>query len=215
MVGQELPSSFLESPDDASGQDASPEADFLLCLQAGRLTLNVFGSQSLLSWSEWPAMAETLHEPLEKLLTNFIEIATEAHIPDHLSLLSNQDSEWEVDLTWVTNPEIQAINAAYREKDTATDVLSFPLLTPALVAEAPHLAQLPTVALGTIFISVDWALEAHSQVSLSEGLPCEVVRYLLERLVHGCLHLMGQHHDTMETYQQVVALQGRILDATL
>lgn len=117
----------------------------------------------------------------------------------------------------VSNAEIQVLNRDFRGRDQPTDVLTFTLADDA-DAGMP-LQALPEVNLGEIYISVDWALEATSAgeirnistffLNLSHPLPL----YCLERLVHGSLHLLGVHHDTMSDYNRVTQIQRLVLHA--
>lgn len=97
------------------------------------------------------------------------------------------DVSWEVSIVIVDDEEIQKLNRDYREKDTATDVLSFPLQEgDFVVSEGENL-------LGDIVISLETALAQAQDYGHS-----------LEREVgflaaHGMLHLLGYSHDTIET----------------
>ena len=120
----------------------------------------------------------------------------------------------------VSDPEIHALNREFRDKDSATDVLTFTLGDDA--EPEAGLTQLPEVNLGEIYLSLDWALRevcqadcndpeanAAQAINFSSGLSL----FLLERLVHGCLHLMGVHHDTIPDYNKVIAIQRLVLHA--
>ena len=87
--------------------------------------------------------------------------------------------DWELSLLFCNNRYIKSLNAQYRNKDEATDVLSFPLgeTSPA----GRYMA-------GDIVISLD-ALEENTRffkVSADEE--------LRRLLVHGILHLAGEDH---------------------
>lgn len=119
-----------------------------------------------------------------------------------LSPLTFLEKPWEMELQLVDNTEIQRINASHRQKDEPTDVLTFSLLT-----DSPTpLASLPVIVLGTILISVPYA-----QAAVKEQ-PEGLVSYLLARFFHGCLHLLGQHHDTMTDYERVKGLQDELIE---
>ncbi len=96
----------------------------------------------------------------------------------------------EVDITIVTDEEIQVLNRAYRGVDRPTDVLSFALDEETdepeiLGEEAEHL-------LGDIIISAE---KANAQAEeFGHGLNREIV-YLA---VHGILHLLGYDHMVEE-----------------
>jgi probable rRNA maturation factor len=113
----------------------------------------------------------------------------------------------EVELAWTTNDTMQSLNHQYRQKASPTDVLTFTLLAD---ADEPELwMSLPVLQLGSIFISVEYA-----QAALKDTPDTPLTHYLLERLIHGMLHLFGMHHDTMEKYEKVVHIQKRVLAAT-
>lgn len=103
-----------------------------------------------------------------------------------------------VEVLWVSNPTIQAQNRMHRGKDEATDVLSFPM-----GATTPDGQRL----LGSILVSVPWGMAQAGQTKPHET----VEQYLLERVTHGLLHLMGLHHDTMTDYERVVGIQAKVL----
>jgi rRNA maturation RNase YbeY len=110
---------------------------------------------------------------------------------------------WSAELIFVGNATMQAINRQHRQRDAATDVLSFTLL-----ADAPQPAvwlQLPEVPLGSVLVSLDWAWEE----TVAEA--TMVLPFVLERVIHGLLHLMGVTHDTEATYNAVVSFQQQTL----
>jgi ssRNA-specific RNase YbeY (16S rRNA maturation enzyme) len=130
---------------------------------------------------------------------------------------------WEADMVFVGNAASHAINRQYRHKDAATDVITF-----TLYADDPNrqvLAQLPMHHLGSVLVNVDWALQ-ETGITL-EALQFDtktVVRgnltpsgtfimYILERMIHGCLHLLGVTHDTDIDYNRVVEIQRYVLNA--
>ena len=103
----------------------------------------------------------------------------------------------ELSITLVSDRRIRALNARYRKKNRATDVLAFPLAVP----YAPPLCkgrlggveswdfQKAPVLLGDVVISLSTAQrQAHS---LGHGLYEEVAQLL----VHGVLHLLGYDHE--------------------
>ncbi len=123
-------------------------------------------------------------------------------------------SQWQIDVTLTSDTNMRALNKAHREKDTSTDVLSFPMVHN--FAEQfsegslpPHMMTAP-INLGSIVISLDWA-DAH-WTDEKERHQC-LESYLLERVCHGCLHVMGLHHDTIEDYNNVVAIQTAVINA--
>jgi probable rRNA maturation factor len=85
----------------------------------------------------------------------------------------------QVDVLLTSDVELKRLNRAYRGKNKATDVLSFP--TPAEIAQ---------VHAGDLAISIDTA--ASQATVFGHSLDIEV-RVLL---LHGLLHLSGLDHET-------------------
>jgi probable rRNA maturation factor len=95
----------------------------------------------------------------------------------------------------------RALNKQYRNKDSATNVLSFPLAD-AELAKLP--AEVP-LALGDIVICGPVvAREASEQGKDSAD-------HWAHMLVHGALHLFGYDHQTDEQAQEMAAYEARIL----
>ena len=106
-----------------------------------------------------------------------------------LKLLSAERFELSL---WLTgDPSIRELNRAFRRKDRATDVLSFPQLDAAYreggELEAYHQTIRP--ALGDVVISVDTARRQASRLGISTE------SRLRTLLIHGVLHLLGYDHE--------------------
>lgn len=165
------------------------------------LSLEVYADEDVLSKEQMQA----LNKLLEKAWPAFLSVADAVNLYDSIEL-NLRRKVLEVELVWTNNTTMIELNRQYRRKDGATDVLTFTLL-----ADAPNpdlWMSLPVLQLGSIFISIDYAKEAIQQVTPAITLE----RYLLERFIHGLLHLFGMHHDTMTKYNQVVAIQHQVLD---
>lgn len=175
----------------------------LKSLSLRSLQLELYASPEL---ADDPYLGEVLFPALEKVWAAFLPVAKAERIPQGLGLSVDAARQtWEIDLNIVTDAAIREVNASYRNKDEATDVLSFTLLADS--GNASVWASLPGVQLGSLFISLDWARNAVRES------PAELPSYVSERFVHGLLHLMGVHHDTMAAYERVVAIQKRVIDA--
>lgn len=94
-----------------------------------------------------------------------------------------------VEVILVDDEKITALNEAYRNKDSATDVLSFYL-------SSEH---------GQIFISVPFATRQ------AEELDHELSTELIFLVVHGMLHLSGMTHETDEKYEDMITETNKIL----
>lgn len=92
------------------------------------------------------------------------------------------DINAEVGLKVVGKAEIKKLNAKFRGKDTATDVLSFPIFT-----KAPKVSA-ETILLGDIVICYDVAQENADLNHISTD------DEFLKLVSHSTLHLLGFHH---------------------
>ena len=113
----------------------------------------------------------------------------------------------EISLSFVTPNEIRQLNKDYRDKDSETDVLSFPvmnLLEP-VPGERIHMPDGPPMVLGDIIICMDVA-RAQAQ-EYGHGLE----RELAFLAVHGLLHLLGHDHQTPVEEAVMCAAQDEIL----
>lgn len=90
----------------------------------------------------------------------------------------------ELSILITTDKEIKILNRDYREKDKATDVLSFPLLE----GEGGDFAQ---SNLGDVVISFETAKRQAKDLNVS--VPQEINRLL----THGLLHLLGYDHENV------------------
>ncbi len=128
----------------------------------------------------------------QRVLRNFISRLCEA-----LKL-----AEQSFDVTLVGDRAIQRLNARFRGKDAATDVLSFPQLEPSaqglragrstgLSARAGRAGGEDEHAfLGDVVISV----AAAARNARREGWPLQTE--LCQLVLHGVLHLLGYDHET-------------------
>lgn len=178
---------------------ATPE--YLNTLELASLQLDIYTEPGL------EQKAAGYVQTMARLWAEFLLMAQDEHIFARFGLDPGKQA-FEVDLNWVGNAMMQQLNREYRDKDSSTDVLTFTLF--ADQAESTPWSHLPTVQLGSIFICLEWA---ESEVQKNPEMSLE--RYLMERLTHGLLHLLGNHHDTMEEFNRVVQLQQRVLNATL
>ena len=107
----------------------------------------------------------------------------------------------EISVKIVDEAEGRALNRQFRQKDSATNVLSFPLLD----AELPELPAEMPLAMGDIVICAPVvAREASEQGKNS-------LDHWAHMLVHGALHLFGYDHETEVEAQEMEMLEARIL----
>ncbi len=96
----------------------------------------------------------------------------------------------EISLTFVDNEEIHALNKEYREKDSATDVLSFPMFDNGEI-EYDDESDEPC-AIGDIVVSLERAAEQAEEYGHS------LEREVGFLCVHSVLHLLGFDHEVSE-----------------
>lgn len=114
-----------------------------------------------------------------------------------------------VSILLVENDEIRRINLEHREKDSVTDVLSFPMLD---MEDGDFIAQpgemdmdQGRLFLGDIVISVPKAIEQAQTYGHS------VERELAFLATHGLLHLLGYDHDVPEREEKMRKRQEEVL----
>jgi probable rRNA maturation factor len=103
---------------------------------------------------------------------------------------------WELSVLFCNNRYIKSLNAQYRNKDEATDVLSFPL------GETGPLGQ---YLAGDIVVSLDALEENARYFNVSKD---EELRRLL---IHGILHLSGGDHVTNKVKEPMLREQETLL----
>lgn len=89
----------------------------------------------------------------------------------------------EISISFVSNEEIQQLNAQYRDKDYVTDVLSFPQYD-----GIDNIKMGDWVCLGDVIISLDKAKEQANEYGHT------FERELVYLTVHSILHLLGYDH---------------------
>ena len=106
----------------------------------------------------------------------------------------------EVSVKFTTDAEVKALNAAYRNKDQPTNVLSFPMVEPNL------LASIATADNGEILLGdVVLAHGVCAAEAADKGVAVET--HASHLVVHGTLHLLGYDHeegdDEAEAMEQI------------
>lgn len=134
---------------------------------------------------------------------NVQDVADWPNVPDeqqfrHWAVAAG--AEGELTIRIVAPPESQQLNSDYRDKDQATNVLSFPF-------DAP--AEVNTDYMGDLLVCA----AVVSQEAAEQGKPLE--SHWAHMIVHGVLHLRGYDHlseteaDEMETLEiQIMAQLG-------
>jgi probable rRNA maturation factor len=117
----------------------------------------------------------------------------------HAALL---DTGAEVSVKLTGDGDVQALNAAWRGKDKATNVLSFPM------AEADELARGATAMLGDVVLAAGVCSAEAADKSIT------IENHAAHLVVHGTLHLLGYDHETSEAdAEEMEQIERRALAA--
>ena len=103
----------------------------------------------------------------------------------------NFDKKSEISVLFVDNEQIREINNDFRQIDSATDVLSFPMLAfdGSKVIESVGDSYLGTIVLGDIVISLERAKAQSEEYGHSYD------REIGFLVCHSVLHLLGYDHE--------------------
>lgn len=96
----------------------------------------------------------------------------------------------EVSVKFTDDREVQALNAAYRSKDKATNVLSFPMVEPELLHSLS--SSEGEVLLGDVVL----AYGVCASEAAEKQVPVDT--HASHLIVHGTLHLLGYDHERGE-----------------
>ncbi|WDV44523.1 rRNA maturation RNase YbeY [Clostridiaceae bacterium M8S5] len=106
-------------------------------------------------------------------------------------MLERGNTDYEVSVSFVDNEEIKTLNKMYRNKDSYTDVLSFPIEDDSIFIEGQE------SMLGDIVISVEKGIAQAKELGHS------IKRELMYLTAHSMFHLLGYDHMT-ETEKEIM-----------
>ena len=112
----------------------------------------------------------------------------------------------ETSLTFVDNDEIRELNLQYRNIDSETDVLSFPLY------EAKELEEIKKTESEEMFLLGDIVISLEKAVEQAEDFGHSFSRELLYLFVHGMLHLLGFDHLEEDEKKEMRTREEEILN---
>lgn len=122
------------------------------------------------------------------------------HTP-FLELVSSR-ANVEISVRLTTDAEVQALNRDYRGKDRPTNVLSFPMVQPDLIATVSQNSDDGEVLLGDIALAHGVCVAEAAERGIA------VEDHAAHLIVHGTLHLLGYDHmsdcegDAMEAIER-------------
>tara|TARA_B100000787_G_scaffold131547_1_gene100429 strand:- start:4 stop:456 length:453 start_codon:yes stop_codon:yes gene_type:complete len=131
-------------------------------------------------------------------LPNFKKVIKKASNQLFDELIQFKDKDYEISFLMVNNDYIKELNVNYRSKDSATNVLSFPMMD-------GNSLQHENI-LGDIVISIDKILSE----SLDQKI--DTYEYLTKISIHGILHLLGYDHVSDNDYIVMNQLEERIIN---
>ncbi len=151
---------------------------------------NVFKDQESIDKFE-----EAFMEVIKKVVGDLI---TEVKLPE--------GGMYELSLIFLTEEEIRQLNHKYRGVDSPTDVISFPF-----------------IEFGIDIVPLDEVLSAEDAFPLGDIYIClsyiekkpKYGDFLLDLVVtsiHGALHLLGYHHDTLQQEDKMWQLQDKYVN---
>ena len=97
----------------------------------------------------------------------------------------------EISVRFSSDEEVRSLNRDYRHKDKATNVLSFPMADPDLIAATADGDEIE-ILLGDIIL----ARGVCEREARERGIATET--HAAHLLVHGTLHLLGYDHETSD-----------------
>lgn len=123
-----------------------------------------------------------------------------------LDALTNSPVPVSVSIKLSNNEEVHALNLEWRNKDKATNVLSFPMLDDAewnALIEGTYIV--PEIMLGDIILAHDiCSLEASEKGT-------SIPHHATHLVVHGMLHLLGHDHIDDDEAEAMEALEVKAL----
>jgi probable rRNA maturation factor len=112
------------------------------------------------------------------------------------------DKDCEVSVTFTDNEQIKELNKNYRNKNSATDVLSFPMFD-----DFTNIEMVNDIPLGDIVISLERAAKQGYEIGHS------IYHEVAFLCVHSTLHLLGYDHETSKADEkEMFAKQKEIME---
>lgn len=113
---------------------------------------------------------------------------------------------FDIGIWFTTNQTIKKYNKIYRNKNKATDILSFPFHTNIKAGKYIRAKSEDEKNLGDIIISLEYAQKAAKKIGVS------LDTHIKTLLAHGICHLIGYEHKTDADYAKMQAKELEILE---
>lgn len=113
--------------------------------------------------------------------------------------------DFDIGILLTTNATIRKYNHKYRNKDKATDVLSFPFHPDLKAGERIKVSESENKNLGDIVISLEYLKEDCARWNRS------FKEHLVAILVHGVAHLLNYDHQTDAEFKVMRKVEKNLL----
>ena len=150
-----------------------------------------------------PLVDLVIEEPAWAAVPGFAE-AVEMGAKLALEATGRDPAQWQVALLACSDARISALNAGFRGRESATDVLSWPAFDPA-PPPAPVSGAGPRTPLGDVAI----ALETTRKDAEARGL--DLKDHVVHLILHSVLHLLGFDHVDAGDAETMEAIEVRAL----
>ncbi len=114
-------------------------------------------------------------------------------------------TNFDLNILITTNRTVKKYNHQYRDKNKATDILSFPYHTELKAGEKIQVKSDDDQAIGDIIIALEYVYKNRHNL---EG---TFVERMDRMLVHGICHCLGYDHMVDEDYKVMYALEKKLL----
>lgn len=148
--------------------------------------------------SKIPIRKALYKKTTKKIVETLINLS---EINQNSAVFDNDFKTLTFEISFCNDKTIREINSTYRDKDKATDVITFALF----VDDENSIVIDNNIELGEIIISTQ-TLERQAKENNNT---LEVELYTLT--THGILHLLGFDHLTQKDYDFVVGIQEKII----
>ncbi len=111
----------------------------------------------------------------------------------------------EISIRLTSDEEVRELNAQYRQKDKPTNVLSFPMVQPDLIATVSQNSDDGELLLGDIVM----AHGVCTREAMEKGVTTQ--EHATHLLVHGTLHLLGYDHMGDEEAESMEGIERQAL----
>lgn len=142
------------------------------------------------------------------------------HEPDSISDLLQcvidelQLPPGDIEVTLVDDAQIAVLNREYRQKNSPTNVLSFPHYQ----WDSPGVCQLPLATLEQVDRPVLWGeiiVSCETVKRDAENTATVYFEELIRMCIHGLLHLFGYDHQTDDQFEEMEAIEKKGMEFAL